>query len=68
MKSEHENKQAPASRRGGRRAGAGRPALDPDGTVVITLRLTGRQKATFDLLGGREWLRAHLDMIAEGQG
>lgn len=50
--------------RGGKRAGAGRPALDDEGTVVLTVRLTGKQKATYDMLGGKEWLRGQLDLFA----
>lgn len=55
---------APAPKRGGKRAGAGRPALDAQGTLVVSLRLTGQQKATFDMLGGKEWLRGQLDLFA----
>lgn len=49
--------------RGGRRPGSGRKPLDADGTIVTTLRLTGKQKATFDMLGGKDWLRGQLDLF-----
>lgn len=64
MKSEHKTEPA---KRGGKREGAGRKALDDQGTVVVTLRLTGQQKATYDLLGGKDWLRGQLDLFAEGK-
>lgn len=49
--------------RGGRRPGSGRKPLDSDGTIVTTVRLTGKQKATFDMLGGKDWLRGQLDLF-----
>lgn len=51
--------------RGGRRPGSGRKPLDPDGTIVTTVRLTGKQKATFDRLGGKDWLRGQLDLFGD---
>lgn len=51
--------------RGGHRPGAGRKPLDADGTIVTTLRLTKKQKATFEALGGKEWLRGQLDLFAD---
>lgn len=48
---------------GGRRPGSGRKPLDADGTIVTTVRLTGKQKATFDMLGGKDWLRGQLDLF-----
>lgn len=48
--------------RGGRREGAGRKPLDPNGqTVVTTLRLTAAQRDTLSALGGAGWLRNQLD-------
>lgn len=55
---------AQAPKRGGSRKGAGRKPLDTDGTMVTTIRLTGKQKATFDMLGGKDWLRGQLDLFA----
>ena len=52
------------STHGGTRAGAGRKAIDPDGTLVVTMRLTATQKATLTMLGGARWLRAQLDAAA----
>lgn len=50
--------------KGGKRAGSGRKALDDSGTIVITARLTAKQKATYDMIGGVSWLRSQLDMFA----
>ncbi len=52
------------TRHGGTRPGAGRKALDPEGTVVTTLRLTATQKATLTMLGGAAWIREQLDKLA----
>lgn len=49
--------------KGGRRPGSGRKALDELGTVVTTVRLTGKQRATLDMLGGVTWLRGQLDLF-----
>ena len=43
--------------RGGKREGAGRPCA---GTVPVKARLTERQKAIFQSLGGSKWLRQQL--------
>ena len=51
--------------RGGRREGSGRKRLNSSyDTVMLSARLTEEQKATFDMLGGAQWLRAELDKIA----
>ena len=50
--------------KGGKRAGSGRKSLDLDGTVVTTVRLTGQQKATFEMIGGVSWLRSQLDLFS----
>lgn len=50
---------------GGKREGSGRKALDADGTVVTTVRMTAKQKATLTMLGGAVWLRAQLDKVAQ---
>lgn len=50
---------------GGKRVGSGRKALDSDGTIVTTVRLTAKQKATLDMLGGGSWLRQQLDLFIE---
>lgn len=50
------SQSAPKKRRG-------RPPIDQAGTEVITLRLTQRQKYTFDRIGAMNWLRAELDML-----
>lgn len=63
MKNEHEKKEQSHPKRGGARPGAGRKALDEDGTVVITARLTGKQKAAYDMAGGVQWLRGQLDLF-----
>lgn len=63
MKTEHENKSHVKVKRGGARPGAGRKALDDDGTIVITARLTGKQKAAYDMAGGVQWLRGQLDLF-----
>jgi len=55
-------------RTGGKREGSGRKALDPQGTIVTTVRLTAEQKATFELLGGVQWLREHLQRVIDGKG
>lgn len=47
--------------------GSGRKALDDAGTFVTTIRLTGEQFATFRLLGGAAWLRAHLQRFIDGK-
>lgn len=49
---------------GGTRKNAGRKARDPDGTHVVSLRMTGEEKATFDMIGGTAWLRANLQHLA----
>lgn len=52
--------------RGGKREGSGRKALDESGgTVVTTVRLTAKQKATFEMVGGVKWLRGQLDLFAQ---
>ncbi|WP_162566754.1 hypothetical protein [Variovorax sp. SRS16] len=51
----------------GKTPGSGRKALDESGTVVTTVRLTGEQRATFQLLGGVAWLRDYLQQIIEGK-
>jgi len=43
--------------------GSGRKALDSQGTIVTTVRLTAEQKATLDMLGGVQWLRDHLQAV-----
>ena len=50
---------------GGKREGSGRKALDPQGTIVTTVRLTAEQKATFEMLGGVQWLREQLQRVIE---
>lgn len=55
----------PDNNHGGKRAGSGRKALDPQGTIVTTIRLTGTQKAAFDMLGGQQWLRHQLDQVTK---
>lgn len=62
MKTDNEIKQ-----HGGKRPGSGRKALDHLGTIVTTIRLTGEQKAAFDMLGGIEWLRHYLDSVTGNQ-
>jgi hypothetical protein len=52
------------AKHGGTRTGAGRKSLDPQGTVVTTVRLTATQRATLDMLGGAAWLRQHLDNVS----
>ncbi|MFS2102357.1 hypothetical protein ACCC97_25675 [Variovorax sp. Varisp85] len=54
-------------RTGGKREGSGRKALDPQGTIVTTIRLTAEQKATFEMLGGGQWLREQLQKVIEGK-
>lgn len=44
--------------RGGKREGAGRPRT---GRVSVKVRLTDRQKAIFQSLGGSKWLQKQLD-------
>ena len=44
--------------RGGKREGAGRPCAN---TVPVKVRLTERQKAFFQSLGGSRWLRQKID-------
>lgn len=55
-----------AKKRGGVQPGSGRPALDQDGgaSYVVSLRLTAKQRATWEMIGAREWLRDALDRIA----
>jgi hypothetical protein len=43
--------------------GRGRPKLEETGAHVITLRLTSRQKETFDLVGRSHWLRSELEQL-----
>jgi hypothetical protein len=50
---------------GGKREGSGRKALDPQGTIVTTIRLTAEQRFTLDALGGVQWLRDYLDHIRD---
>lgn len=59
-------KPAPAAGRGGKRPGSGRKPLDADGSIITTVRLTGEQRATFDLLGGVSWLRDQLQAVIGG--
>lgn len=54
------------TRAGGRREGAGRKPRDPLGTLVVSLRLTGEEKAAFDMLGGVTWLREYLGSLIAG--
>jgi hypothetical protein len=54
-------------RTGGKREGSGRKALDPQGTIVTTVRLTAEQKATFEMLGGGSWLREQLQKLIDGK-
>lgn len=49
--------------RGGKRKGSGRKAIDADGSVVLTARVTAKQKASFLMAGGAEWLRIQLDLF-----
>lgn len=44
--------------RGGKREGAGRPCAN---TVPVKVRLTERQKAIFQSLGGSKWLQYQID-------
>lgn len=44
--------------RGGKREGAGRPCA---GTVPVKVRLTERQKAIFQSLGGSKWLQQRIN-------
>jgi hypothetical protein len=53
--------------KGGKREGSGRKALDSQGTIVTTVRLTAEQFATLQLLGGPSWLREQLQRIIEGK-
>lgn len=55
-----------SSGRGGKRPGSGRKPLDVDGSIITTVRLTGEQRATFDLLGGVAWLREQLQAVIAG--
>lgn len=59
VKKEYETKP-----RGGKRVGSGRRSLDEEGTIVTTVRLTGKQKATFNMIGGSVWLRGQLDLFS----
>ena len=52
---------------GGKREGSGRKALDPQGTIVTTVRLTAEQRVTLEMLGGAQWLREQLQKIIEGK-
>ena len=54
-------------RTGGKREGSGRKPLDPQGTIVTTVRLTAEQKATFEMLGGGTWLREQLQRVIDGR-
>jgi hypothetical protein len=74
MKSEFDMKTLPldlpgakAPGRGGRRSGAGRKGLDEGGTIVTTIRLTGEQRATLDLLGGVQHIRDYLQAVIENK-
>jgi hypothetical protein len=51
--------------RGGSRPGAGRKALDAQGTIVTTVRLTAEQAATLQMLGGGKWLRDQLQAVID---
>ena len=51
--------------KGGKRAGSGRKALDRDGTVIATTRLTIKQKEKLDRIGGAKWIREQIDMFSE---
>ncbi len=44
--------------RGGRREGAGRPRT---GTISVKVRLTERQRAIFQSLGGSKWLQQRIN-------
>ncbi|MBC7619213.1 MAG: hypothetical protein H7293_09555 [Candidatus Saccharibacteria bacterium] len=59
-----EDKSKPAVK-GGKRVGSGRKSIDTDGTIVTTVRLTAKQKATLDMLGGGAWLRLQLDLLID---
>lgn len=62
------NASAPPVGRGGKRANSGRKPLDQDGgSIITTVRLTGEQRATFDMLGGVVWLREQLQLVIQGQ-
>lgn len=52
---------------GGKREGSGRKALDDQGTIVTTVRLTAQQLATFQMLGGPKWLREQLQAVIDGK-
>jgi hypothetical protein len=47
--------------RGGKRPGAGRPAVGDEPSVVVTFRATPGQKAKLETLGGAPWIRARID-------
>lgn len=52
--------------RGGKREGAGRKPLDPNGsTVVVPVRLTAAQRDVLKTLGGAAWVRAQVDKQAK---
>lgn len=51
------------AKQGGKRAGAGRKALDPKGSTFLHVRVTGAQKYAFQRQGGAKWLRALLDAV-----
>ena len=53
--------------KGGKREGSGRKALDPQGTIVVTARVTAEQKATYEMLGGVQWLRMQLQRVIGGK-
>lgn len=60
-----EDDKIKVSIKGGKRLGSGRKSIDTDGTIVTTVRLTARQKATLDMLGGGAWLRQQLDLFID---
>lgn len=48
--------------RGGKREGAGRPAIDPaEETVTFSMRMTASQREKLQALGGGAWVRERID-------
>ena len=41
-------------------AGSGRQAMDGQGTIVVSIRLTPTDAITFRMLGGVDWLRSQI--------
>lgn len=60
-------KTSTESKHGGTRANAGRKSRDPQGTCVVSVRMTGEEKSAFDMLGGVQWLRHYLGELTEGR-